>query len=73
LTGDHPNVPSGLLPKAKKKGGTWVLFESIQLRMRKGYQMEQVIEQTEEALQVVELSLEELAQVGGGGVGSLIL
>jgi hypothetical protein len=32
--------------------------------------MEQVVEQSEVAVQVVELSLEELAQVGGGTGGA---
>jgi hypothetical protein len=35
--------------------------------------MEQVVEQKEEAVQVVELSLEELAQIGGGNTGASIL
>jgi hypothetical protein len=35
--------------------------------------MEQVLEQGEEVVQVVELSLEELAQVGGGTGGALNL
>jgi hypothetical protein len=35
--------------------------------------MEQVLDQTEEVVQVVELSLEELAEVGGGTLGASIL
>ncbi len=35
--------------------------------------MEQVLEQIEEVVQVTELSLEELAQVGGGTVGNIVV
>jgi hypothetical protein len=35
--------------------------------------MEQVVEQKEEVVQVVELSLEELALIGGGTTGGSIL
>jgi hypothetical protein len=35
--------------------------------------MEQVVEQMEEVVEVVELSFEELAQVGGGTIGGSIL
>jgi hypothetical protein len=34
--------------------------------------MEQVVEQIEAAAEVVELSLEELSQVGGGTIGNVI-